>query len=123
MNTQVVCSLAIHLKKTSLDETGVNQSIKRPIIQLNNLRHWQTMFPNQHILSNPYAYWFVIIAAIYIAWLLTYLLLPNKHQWIPSILGVIALCATWVYMYMVLIPLFILATFFLILPMMQYHKR
>lgn len=75
------------------------------------------------MLSNPYAYWFLIIAATYIAWLLTYLFLPAKHQWIPSVLGVIALFGTWVYMYMVLIPLFIIITFFVIVPLFQYHKR
>ena len=75
------------------------------------------------MLENPYAYWFVMIAATYIAWFLTYLIFPEEHQWVPSVLGVIALGATLVYMYMVLIPLFILITFFVIVPLLQYHKR
>ncbi|RLA41896.1 MAG: hypothetical protein DRQ64_01080 [Gammaproteobacteria bacterium] len=75
------------------------------------------------LLTNPYGFWLLVIVANYIIWMLTYLFFPERHQWIPSVLGVTALLSTWVYMYMVMIPLFILISFFVIVPLLQYHKR
>jgi hypothetical protein len=69
---------------------------------------------------NPYITWFWVIAGIYLAWFFAW---AEDCYELHMILRCVALVSTLIYMYAVIIPLYLLAVCFVIVPLWQYHKK